>query len=132
MSHYLERQDVTEELLRLIVPVYVLRIVLQCAVRGGGDMANLSVRVPEELQRKLDRESSASRRTRSDLIREAISEYVTRRERERELSAMEEAARAMAAAGGDRRPSAEEFLETDLEALELGERVPPAGGGTKR
>lgn len=95
-------------------------------------MANLSVRVPEELQRKLDRESSASRRPRSDLIREAISEYVTRRERERELSAMEKAARAMAAAAGDRRPSAEEFLEVDLEALELGEGVPPAGGGTKR
>lgn len=95
-------------------------------------MANLSVRVPDELQRKLDRESNASQRPRSDLVREAISEYVTRCERERELSAMERAARAMAAAGGDRRPSAEEFLDVDLEALELGEREPPAGGGTRR
>lgn len=95
-------------------------------------MANLSVRVPDRLQQRLDRESSASRRPRSDLVREAIAEYVTRRERERELTAMEEAARAMAAAGSDRRPSAEEFLEVDLEALELADQDPPGGRGAGR
>lgn len=88
-------------------------------------MAHLSVRLPEELLQKLDRESRASRRTHSDLIREAISEYVARCERERELSAMEKAAWSMATADHDRRPSAEEFLVVDLEALERSLRVVP-------
>ncbi len=88
-------------------------------------MANLSIRVPEELRRRLDYEASASRRPRSELVREAISEYVTERERERELAGMEQAARAMATASRDRRPiGAEEFVEVDREALELAERAP--------
>ncbi len=87
-------------------------------------MANLSIRVPEELRRKLDYEASASRRPRSELVRVAISEYVTPRERERELAELERAAQAMATASDDRRPGAQEFLEVDWEALELADRAP--------
>lgn len=80
-------------------------------------MANLSVRVPKELQEKLDHEAEASRRPRSELVREAISEYVVQRERERLMADMERAAHAMATADPAAIESAEEFLSADLEVL---------------
>lgn len=92
-------------------------------------MANLSVRVPKELQEKLDREAEASRQPRSELVREAISEYVVQRERDRLMAGMERAARAMATADPEAIESAEEFLSADLEALEQADRNADEGSG---
>ena len=41
-----------------------------------------SIRLPEEIERLLDEEAVRSARNRSDVVREAIAEYVARRERE--------------------------------------------------
>jgi metal-responsive CopG/Arc/MetJ family transcriptional regulator len=49
-------------------------------------MSNLSVRLPPDVARELDREAELCGKSRSDLVREAVGEYVTRRQRERLLA----------------------------------------------
>lgn len=46
-------------------------------------MSAISLRLPDDVERRLDAESSASGLTRSDLARTAISEFLQRRERDR-------------------------------------------------
>ena len=49
-------------------------------------MSNLSVRLPPEITRELDREAELCGKSRSDLVREAVGQYVTRRQRKRLLA----------------------------------------------
>jgi predicted transcriptional regulator len=60
-------------------------------------MGNISVRLPEEVEAVLEHEAHLSHRTRSELVREAITEYVARRERQRFLEEIVAAARTLAA-----------------------------------
>lgn len=81
-------------------------------------MSLISIRLPENLDTELTREAQACQRSKSELAREAIVEYLARRERERFLGAIAKAARA---AGGDRVTLAEDALPVDNEALDLAE-----------
>lgn len=60
-------------------------------------MGNISVRLPESVEAVLEHEARLSHRNRSELVREAITEYVARRERQRFHQQMVSAARALAA-----------------------------------
>ncbi len=46
-------------------------------------MANISVRLPPEIERDLEEEARLAGRNRSDVVREAVGEYLTQRRRER-------------------------------------------------
>ena len=60
-------------------------------------MGNISVRLPEEVEAVLEYEAKLSHRTRSELVREAITDYVARRKRQRFQEEMAAAARVLAA-----------------------------------
>jgi predicted transcriptional regulator len=79
-------------------------------------MGNISVRLPEEIEAVLEHEAHLSHRSRSELVREAITEYVARRERQRFQEQMASAARALAADGDSR----EEALDIAEGALDDG------------
>lgn len=76
-------------------------------------MGNISVRLPEEIEAVLKHEARLSRQSRSELVREAITEYVARRERQRFQEQMASAARALAA-DGDSRGEALDIAEGTL------------------
>ena len=81
-------------------------------------MGNISVRLPEEVEAVLEHEANLSHRSRSELVREAITEYVARRERQRFQEQMVSAARALAAdaeARGEALGIAEGPLDDGLE-----------------
>lgn len=79
-------------------------------------MGTLSVRLPEEVEESLEREAEISHRSRSDLVREAIGEYVTRKERDRYIAEMTEAARALYADPAARTEGQE--IQADLDAVD--------------
>jgi predicted transcriptional regulator len=91
-------------------------------------MSLISIRLPENLDAQLSREAEKSQRPKSELAREAIAEYLARRERERFLGAIARAARAEA---GDSLAIAAEALPLDNEALALGDG-PRVGERTAR
>lgn len=51
-------------------------------------MSTLSIRFPDDLERKLEEEARHARKGRSELVREAVREYVQRREQERFMQDM--------------------------------------------
>lgn len=86
-------------------------------------MGNISVRLPEEVEAVLEHEANLSHRTRSELVREAITEYVARRERQRFLDEVATAASALALdsdACGEALAIAEGPLDDGLERDEDG------------
>lgn len=87
-------------------------------------MAAISLRLPEEIETRLAEESRLEGRPRSEVVREAIVEYITRRERERFMAEMVAAARALAAdpvASAEARELAEEAIESGNAALDIAE-----------
>ncbi|MEE4640002.1 MAG: ribbon-helix-helix protein, CopG family [Wenzhouxiangella sp.] len=56
-------------------------------------MSNISVRLPPDVEKGLEDEIRLSARSRSDLVREAVSEYLARRQKERIIEDMRQAAR---------------------------------------
>ncbi|HTS55357.1 MAG TPA: ribbon-helix-helix domain-containing protein [Burkholderiales bacterium] len=95
-------------------------------------MAVLSLRLPEDLDAKLEEQARLSNRPRSELAREAIADYLARLERERFLSSLETAARNLASNPPSRRKAlsvAEQFLPLENEALALGEPASRYGVG---
>lgn len=83
-------------------------------------MGAISIRVPDELEARLNREADLAGRPRSEVVREAIAELVARRERERFLA--EYVAEARAGYGeptlrAEALTLAEEALALDNEAL---------------
>jgi predicted transcriptional regulator len=57
-------------------------------------MSNLSVRLPPDVTRELDKEAELCGKSRSDLVREAVGEYVVRRQRSRLLAQLKQEMRA--------------------------------------
>lgn len=97
-------------------------------------MPLISVRLPGHIEIGLAKEAEATNRSKSEVARDAIVEYVARRERERFLAEIARAARAR----GDEEALeiADEALPTDNEALAIAEGLvaakPKAGYRSKR
>ena len=56
-------------------------------------MSSFNVRLPEDLEQRLSLESQLTHRSRSELAREAIREYLTRMERDRFMERLSRSAR---------------------------------------
>lgn len=83
-------------------------------------MRTLSVRLPERLDHDLEQEARDEGTTRSDLAREAISEFLERRERERFLATLRDEARMLRGDPATRRVR-RDFAGAEAEALEVAE-----------
>jgi predicted transcriptional regulator len=70
-------------------------------------MSALSLRLSDDLAAKLMREARVEGRPRSEVAREAIAEYIARRDKERLLAGMIEAAQSLATDAAARRESLE-------------------------
>lgn len=84
-------------------------------------MSNLSIRLPRELDEQLTAEAKQSHMKRSALIREAISDYLRRRERDRFMAEIVKAAHMLAndpEARSEARAIEEEFSGADSEVLD--------------
>ncbi|KAF0221789.1 MAG: CopG family transcriptional [Geobacteraceae bacterium] len=91
-------------------------------------MPALSLRLPEDLEHRLEEEAHREGLPRSEVARNAISDYLSRRERERFMAELVTAAKAMAQnpeAVREARELAEEFLPLDNEALDIAEGRKP-------
>lgn len=89
-------------------------------------MANISVRLPPEIERNLEEEARLTKRNRSDVVREAVGEYLTRKQKERIIEEMRQAARVLNSDPDAVREGieiAEEGLEDWLEGIEREERA---------
>ncbi len=87
-------------------------------------MSTLSIRISEDLERQLDNEARVEHKPRSEIVREAIKEYIARRERERYMSEFIAEAKKAYADPDIRRDAqriAEAFLPLDNEALDMAE-----------
>ena len=83
-------------------------------------MSSLSIRLPDDLDRRLEAEAQRDSSSRSELAREAIAEFLKRRERERFLRELVEEARQVHEEGeGDY--VVDEELQVDNEAMEIAE-----------
>jgi predicted transcriptional regulator len=88
----------------------------------------LSLRLPDELDERLGSEATREGRSRSEVAREAIAEYLARRERERFMAELVAEARSGYADAQVRAQAleiAEEFLPLDNEALARAEGRAP-------
>jgi predicted transcriptional regulator len=91
-------------------------------------MGTLSIRLPDALDRQLQEEARLAEKTRSELVRDLVAEYLVRRERERFMAELAAAARALAndpEAVAESLEIAEDFLPLDNEALDLAEGRQP-------
>jgi len=103
-------------------------------------MSVISLRLPDELEAKLQEEARLTSRPRSEVARDAIVDYLARQERERFLAGLEAAARNLASdpqSNGEALSIADEFLPLENEALALGEpssryRAAPAARTRKK
>lgn len=87
-------------------------------------MGAISLRLPDEVENRLAEEARLEGRARSEVVREAIVEYVARRERERFMTELVAEAKAVYADEAGARAAvelAEEFVESDNDALDLAE-----------
>ncbi len=82
-------------------------------------MPIISLRLTSELDAQLEREASVAERPKSELIRDAILDFLEHRERERFQQRLLRAARARGT--GEALQVASEFLSVDNEALGLAE-----------
>jgi predicted transcriptional regulator len=91
-------------------------------------MGTLSIRLPDALDRQLQEEARLAEKTRSELVRDLVADYLARRERERFMAELAAAARALAndpEAVAESLEIAEDFLPLDNEALDLAEGRQP-------
>jgi len=79
-------------------------------------MPSFSIRLPDELEERLVQEARLENKPRSELVREAIAEYVTHRERERFVGELAAAARALS----QDRETRSEVLEIEEDLIEEG------------
>ena len=82
-------------------------------------MALLSMRIDDDLDRRLAREAERERRTRSEIVRDALSSFLSERDRQRFLDEIARAARQLEP--GEARSIAEDALPLDNEALHAAE-----------
>lgn len=91
---------------------------------GASDMAMLSLRMPEDLESRLDEEARLEGAARSQVARMAIVEFLERRERERRMAAFVAEAQAAYAdpdIHAEALARAEEALPLDNEGLRVAE-----------
>jgi len=89
-------------------------------------MSTISIRLPDELVEKMDQEAGLAHKKRSELVREAIDDYLRRLERERFMAEIVAEARAAYSDPAIRREAldmAEEGLQEWVESIEAGERA---------
>lgn len=89
-------------------------------------MTNISVRLPPDIEQSLAEEARITERNRSDLVREAVGEYLTRKHKERLIGEMTQAAKALYSNPEAVREGVEigeEDLESWLEGIEREERA---------
>lgn len=89
-------------------------------------MPNISIRLPPEVERELEEEIRLTQRNRSELVREAVSVYLTQCQRARAIEAMRQAARVLYSdpeAKKEGIASAEQGLSEWLEGIEGEERA---------
>jgi predicted transcriptional regulator len=94
----------------------------------GDDMATLSLRLPDNLDRQLSALAEQTHLNRSDLARMALEKYLREQAQERQMAEMESAFRFLATDPEARAESiaiAEEFLPLDNEALDIAEGRKP-------
>ena len=94
-------------------------------------MAGFSLRLPEELESRLDEEARREGLTRSEVARTAITEFLERRERARYMAAFVAEARAAYANPKIRKEAlalAEEAVPLDNEGLRVAESRGPYSG----
>jgi predicted DNA-binding protein len=84
-------------------------------------MPLVSIRLPDDLEARLSREADRLERSKSELARDAIVDYLERLERNRFLGEIARAARARG--DSEALATAREAFSTDNEALALGENV---------
>lgn len=91
-------------------------------------MSTLSIRLPEALERQLQKEARKADKTRSELVRDIVADYLARVERERFMAELAQEARQGYADPKLRREAldlAEDFLPLENEALENAEGHAP-------
>lgn len=96
-------------------------------------MPGFSLRLPEDLESRLDEEARREGVARSEVARTAIAEFLERRERQRYLSAFVSEARAAYADPRIRKEAlalAEEALPLDNEGLRIAESRTPYRAGS--
>ena len=71
-----------------------LALVTRSVIQSGLYVSHLSLRLPEDVEQRLLKEAELAGRNRSDLVREALAEYLTRKDRERLIKEMKRAASA--------------------------------------
>jgi metal-responsive CopG/Arc/MetJ family transcriptional regulator len=85
-------------------------------------MGSVTIRLDEKLEKLLEQELQLEKKSRSDLVRDALQEYLKRHKRERLIQTM---VREMKSLSPEARQEgldiAEEFLPAENEALELSE-----------
>ena len=97
-------------------------------------MTNISVRLPREIERSLEEEARLAGRNRSDVVREAVGEYLTLKQKERIIEELKGAARALysnPAAAREDSEIAEEGLEDWLNSIEREDRAAGIDPDTK-
>lgn len=96
-------------------------------------MAAFSLRLPDDLESRLDEEARREGLARSEVARTAIAEFLDRRERARYMAAFVAEARAAYANPKIRKESlalAEEAVPLDNEGLRVAESRGPYAGGS--
>jgi predicted DNA-binding protein len=94
-------------------------------------MGAISLRLPEQLERKLGLEARLSGQPRSQVLREALEDLLSRRERERSVAELVAAAKALVADPEAIEKSlalAHDFALAESEALAQAEGSPSATG----
>ena len=94
-------------------------------------MAGFSLRLPDDLESRLDEEARREGVARSEIARAAITEFLAQRERQRYLAAFVAEARAAYADPKIRKDAltlAEEAVPLDNEGLRVAERGVPFAG----
>ncbi|MBX3703604.1 MAG: ribbon-helix-helix protein, CopG family [Steroidobacteraceae bacterium] len=96
-------------------------------------MAGFSLRLPDDLESRLDEEARREGVARSEIARTAIAEFLAQRERQRHLAAFVAEARLAYADPKIRKDAlalAEEAVALDNEGLRVAERGAHYGGGS--
>ena len=84
-------------------------------------MSTLSLRIPDDLDKQLEEEASRENKSRSELVRDAVADYLARKEKERFLGDFVAEARAGYANADIRQDAqaiADDFLPVENETLD--------------
>lgn len=91
-------------------------------------MRNLSIRVPDELEERLDREARNTGKRRSELAREALDTFLDESEKRRFMRQIAAAARELRGDPEIRAVQEDFAAAADAEALEIAEGPTPDDG----